>query len=99
MQRLRENRYTCAIDFQGLYKSSILAGLSGAGRRIGFDRAWAREEGAAMFYTERVIPTGPPRCRVELFLGGAGRRIAPGNAGVSAARPGRWRGIDSRAPA
>ena len=58
VERLRENRYTCAIDFQGLYKSSILAGLSGAGRRIGFDRAWAREEGAAMFYTERVIPTG-----------------------------------------
>src|ERR1700674_3883517 len=30
VQCLRENRYTCAIDFQGLYKSSILAGLSGA---------------------------------------------------------------------
>src|SRR5580658_8631252 len=58
IQRLRENRYTCAIDFQGLYKSSILAGLSGTERRIGFDRAWAREEGAAMFYTERMIPAG-----------------------------------------
>jgi heptosyltransferase-1 len=58
VQHLRENQYTCAIDFQGLYKSSILAGLSSAGRRIGFDRGWAREEGAAMFYTERVIPTG-----------------------------------------
>src|ERR1700693_4432336 len=58
VQRLRENQYTCAIDFQGLYKSSILAGLSGAGRRIGFERAWAREEGAAMFYTERVVPAG-----------------------------------------
>src|SRR5580704_14239680 len=58
VERLRENQYTCAIDFQGLYKSSILAGFSGAGRRIGFERAWAREEGAAMFYTERVIPTG-----------------------------------------
>ena len=58
IQRLRENRYTCAIDFQGLYKSSILAALSGAARRIGFDRAWAREEGAAMLYTECVIPAG-----------------------------------------
>src|ERR1700741_3673785 len=36
VQSLRENRYTCAIDFQGLYKSSILAGLSGAAHRIGF---------------------------------------------------------------
>jgi len=58
VQLLRENLYTCAIDFQGLYKSSLLAGFSGAGRRIGFDRAWARENGAAMFYTERVIPAG-----------------------------------------
>jgi len=56
IERLRENRYDCAIDFQGLYKSSILAALSGALRRIGFERAWAREEGAAMFYTERVTP-------------------------------------------
>jgi heptosyltransferase-1 len=58
VQRLRESKYTCAIDFQGLYKSSILAALSGAPRRIGFDRAWAREGGAAFFYTERVIPAG-----------------------------------------
>ena len=58
IQRLRENRYTCAIDFQGLYKSSLLAALSGAARRIGFERAWAREGNAAMFYTDRVIPSG-----------------------------------------
>lgn len=58
VQRLRENRYTCAIDFQGLYKSSVLAGLSGAARRVGFDRNWAREPGAAMFYTDRVLPVG-----------------------------------------
>jgi lipopolysaccharide heptosyltransferase I len=58
VQRLRQNQYTCAIDFQGLYKSSLLAGLSGAVRRIGFDRRWAREEGAAMFYTERIVPSG-----------------------------------------
>jgi heptosyltransferase I len=58
VQRLRESRYTCAIDFQGLYKSSLLAALSAAPRRIGFDRAWAREGTAAMFYTERVIPSG-----------------------------------------
>jgi heptosyltransferase-1 len=58
VERLRENRYTCAIDFQGLYKSSILAALSGAPRRIGFDRDWAREGNAALFYTERVVPAG-----------------------------------------
>jgi heptosyltransferase I len=58
VERLRESRYTCAIDFQGLYKSSILAALSGAARRIGFDRDWAREGNAAMFYTERIVPSG-----------------------------------------
>jgi heptosyltransferase I len=80
VERLRENRYTCAIDFQGLYKSSILAGLSGAARRIGFDRAWAREEGAAMFYTERVIPTGRHVTELNYSLAeqaGASRPRAP----------------------
>jgi len=56
--RLRRNNYTCAIDFQGLYKSSVLAVLSAVPRRIGFERGWAREPGAALLYTERVTPTG-----------------------------------------
>ena len=46
--RLRQKNYTCAIDFQGLYKSSVLAMLSSAPRRIGFERGWVREDGAAM---------------------------------------------------
>jgi lipopolysaccharide heptosyltransferase I len=58
VRRLRRKHYTCAIDFQGLYKSSVLAMLSGAPRRIGFEGGWAREEGAALLYTERVTPAG-----------------------------------------
>jgi heptosyltransferase-1 len=58
VRRLRRKQYTCAIDFQGLYKSSLLAMLSGAPRRIGFAGRWAREQGAALFYTERVTPAG-----------------------------------------
>jgi ADP-heptose:LPS heptosyltransferase len=80
VQRLRENRYTCAIDFQGLYKSSVLAGLSGAPRRIGFERAWAREGGAAMFYTERVVPAGRHVAELNYSLAeqaGASRPAAP----------------------
>jgi heptosyltransferase-1 len=80
VQRLRENRYTCAIDFQGLYKSSILAALSGAPRRIGFDRAWAREEGAAMLYTDRVVPVGRHVAELNYSLAehaGASRPHAP----------------------
>lgn len=80
VQRLRENRYACAIDFQGLYKSSLLAYLSDTPRRIGFDRNWAREEGAAMFYTERVVPAGRHVAELNYSLAeraGASRPAAP----------------------
>ena len=58
VRRLRQKNYSCAIDFQGLYKSSVLAMLSAAPRRIGFERGWAREDGASLLYTDRVAPTG-----------------------------------------
>jgi heptosyltransferase-1 len=58
VRRLKRGNYTCAIDFQGLYKSSVLAMLSSAPRRIGFERGWVREAGAAVLYTERVTPSG-----------------------------------------
>lgn len=57
-RRLRKAQYGCAIDFQGLYKSAVLAWLSGASRRIGFDGSTAREPGAAWLYTDRVRPAG-----------------------------------------
>ena len=34
--RLRAARYTCAVDFQGLYKSAVLACFTGAPVRLGF---------------------------------------------------------------
>ncbi len=49
-------RYTCVLDFQGLYKSALMAFLSGAPRRIGLARGFAREGAATFFYTERVTP-------------------------------------------
>ncbi|NDQ56418.1 MAG: glycosyltransferase family 9 protein [Acidipila sp.] len=54
--QLRANNYTCAIDFQGLYKSALLARLSGATRRVGFGAPAIRERGAVLFYTEQVVP-------------------------------------------
>ncbi len=57
VSRLRERRYDAAIDFQGLYKSAVLARLAGARERTGFSRSVAREGGAAFFYTRRVTPT------------------------------------------
>jgi heptosyltransferase I len=45
-----------ALDFQGLIKSATIARLSGAKRRLGFDRSNLREKAASLFYTERLEP-------------------------------------------
>lgn len=59
VRRLRAMQYTCAIDFQGLCKSAILAALSGAPRRVGFNWHAAREGVAALLYTQRApCPAG-----------------------------------------
>jgi len=53
---LRRAHYTCAIDFQGLYKSALLMFFSRSQQRVGFSRSHARESGAAMFYSLPIIP-------------------------------------------
>lgn len=55
---LRAERYDLALDLQGLLKSAVWARLSGARRVVGFDRAHLREELAASFYSESVLPDG-----------------------------------------
>jgi lipopolysaccharide heptosyltransferase I len=54
LKELRAVRFDTAIDFQGLIKSALLARLSGARRRVGFEKRWLRERLAGLFYTERV---------------------------------------------
>jgi len=51
---LRERRYDCVIDFQGLMKSAALAGLAGATQVIGFRMEALREKLAAAAYTRTV---------------------------------------------
>jgi len=53
---LRAQRYDIALDLQGLLKSAVWARISGARRVVGFDRAHLREELAASFYSESVVP-------------------------------------------
>lgn len=55
---LREVAYDAAIDFQGLWKSALIARLSRACERLGFAEYWLREPGAGAFYSERVAPRG-----------------------------------------
>jgi heptosyltransferase I len=67
-RKLRGARYTCAIDFQGLYKSAFLSFASGAARRIGFETTYAREGLAAWFYTDRRNPRGAHKVEHNLTL-------------------------------
>ena len=49
---LRARKYDAAVDFQGLFKSAILARASGAKRVLGFSIWHLRERGARAFYTQ-----------------------------------------------
>lgn len=53
---LRKASFNAAIDFQGLWKSGLIAWLSRSEARVGFAENWLREPAAAVFYTERVSP-------------------------------------------
>jgi lipopolysaccharide heptosyltransferase I len=56
IRAVRAAKYDVAVDFQGLWKSAIIAWLSRSQKRVGFAKDWLREPGAAVFYTERVAP-------------------------------------------
>lgn len=76
--RLRRRRYDLALDFQGLYKSALLARLAGATQYIGFAPSAARERGAAIFYTQRVEPRARHVVEQNLELAvAAGARPGP----------------------
>ena len=51
IRRLRASEYDLVLDFQGLFKSSVLAGLSRGERTIGFANA---RELAPLFYSENA---------------------------------------------
>ena len=58
IQSIRKARFDVALDFQGLYKSALIAWLSRARTRLGFAENWLREPAAGVFYTERLAPRG-----------------------------------------
>jgi lipopolysaccharide heptosyltransferase I len=74
--KLRAAEYTCAIDFQSLYKSALLAFASGASRRIGFQSSYAREALASLLYTDQMNPRGGHKVDHNLTLAeAAGARL------------------------
>jgi lipopolysaccharide heptosyltransferase I len=64
---LRAQRYEVAVDAQGNARSSALAWLSGAPRRIGLAHGYARE-GAGFLYTDRVVPAQARQLKVVRAL-------------------------------
>jgi lipopolysaccharide heptosyltransferase I len=66
---LRQVEYDAAVDFQGLYKSALIAWLSRAPARLGFAKPWLREPAARVLYTERIRPpAGEHVIRMNLAL-------------------------------
>ncbi len=58
LRGLRGSAYQTAVDFQGLWKSALLAFLAGAKQRVGLAGPWMREPSAAVLYTQRVAAAG-----------------------------------------
>jgi heptosyltransferase-1 len=67
-RELRAWDYGCAVDFQGLIKSAVVARLSGARRVYGFARGEVRERPAAFLYTDEVSSTSVHRVDRALDL-------------------------------
>src|SRR5262249_5034548 len=53
-QKIREEKFSASIDYQGLWKSAALPFLSGVPRRIGFSSESVREFGVPLLYSDRV---------------------------------------------
>jgi heptosyltransferase I len=53
---VRRIGYELALDFQGLFKSAVLARLSGAGRQAGFSGAARRERLSSFLLSETIQP-------------------------------------------
>ncbi|MGB7589755.1 MAG: glycosyltransferase family 9 protein [Terriglobia bacterium] len=55
---IRRVAYEAVVDFQGLWKSAMIALLSGVKERVGLAEHWLVEPSAAVLYTERVSAAG-----------------------------------------
>jgi len=67
MRALRAARYEVSVDVQCNFRSSLLARLSGAPRRIGFAPPFTKEQ-AHRLLTDRVAPPPRPQLKVERNL-------------------------------
>jgi len=64
IKELRSRRYDLVSDFHGLFKSAVLAGLSGGVRKLGYD---SLQEASSLFYNEK-IPEDMSKHAVDRYL-------------------------------
>lgn len=75
-RRLARRRFDLAIDFQGLFRSGLIAYLSRACHRVGYSRG---REGSSLFYTEQLLPPDRSTHAVEKY----GALVSPFTGGAS----------------
>ncbi|MFZ0038183.1 MAG: glycosyltransferase family 9 protein [Candidatus Acidiferrales bacterium] len=68
VEGLRNAHYTCALEFQSLYKSALLARAAGPKEVLGFDWNYAREAPASLLYSRRIHPSGAHKVDHNLAL-------------------------------
>lgn len=64
VRRIRERRYDIVIDFQGLFKSAVLAFVARGERKLGYD---SMQELSGLFYSEK-IPEDMRKHAVDRYL-------------------------------
>lgn len=67
LRELRRRRFDLVVDLQRLAKSGLISWLSGAPRRLGFDRARSKEA-SWLFGTERIPASERPGTTVAQYL-------------------------------
>ncbi|MGA1839390.1 MAG: glycosyltransferase family 9 protein [bacterium] len=65
MKELRSREYDIIIDFQGLFRSGLMVGLSKGNRKVGFNRV---REMAHLFYNEKVCLSTMDQHAVTRYL-------------------------------
>lgn len=67
VRRIRADRFDLVFDFHGILKSGVIAAISGASRRVGFEKEFVKEFNH-LFTNEKLRPSDPKLLRVERNL-------------------------------
>jgi heptosyltransferase I len=69
LEDLRSRRYDLALDLHGIFRSALIAGLSGAKETAGFAKGFGKEF-SHLLYDRKVVPAPSPRIsRYERYGG------------------------------